>query len=532
VIQDYDVIIIGSGPAGVSAAFPLVESGLRVLMVDGGHEQKIQPPDIDYLASRGSDIDQHKWIVGDDYYALRQSDTVSPKLRAPTLGYVFEGFSEANKVVEDGFITVGSLATGGLSNAWGCGVAKLGDDELGSFPFNALEIEPSYQTIAERIGISGGCDDDMSSYFGLDTSSQPPIQMDDLHCKMLDNYTRYREEIVKFGFQMGRSRVAVLSESYAGRKGCDVSGNCLWGCHKKALYSAYEDVQALKENNNFRLEQGFTVEGIERSEDTWRVAGTDRYSVSGFRSFSAKKVLFAAGTLATTRLVLGALKSKKSVKLLSCPTAAFMLWLPLHLGRKIVPSFGLGQLSFTMNVQRNTSVFGSTFSTAGIPVSEFVRHLPFHKRYGIDLMRGLLSSCLIGNIFLSGEFSSATARLGSNGELSITGGFDERVPSLMIDVKKLLRKTYWQMGAVLLPKSFTVGRPGGDIHYAGTVPMRSHPTVGETSSYGEVMGLDGVYVIDGACLSTLTEKSHTFTIMANADRIGRYIASKALEKKT
>jgi len=316
-------------------------------------------------------------------------------------------------------------------------------------------------------------------------------------------------------------------DSRWGRKGCDVSGNCLWGCHKKALYSAYEDVQALKENNNFRLEQGFTVDGIERSEDTWRVAGRYQPSLSGFRSFSAKKVLFAAGTLATTRLVLDALKSRESVRLLSCPTAAFMLWLPSCFGRKRVSSFGLGQLSFAMKVQ-NSSVFGSTFSTSGIPVSEFVRHLPFHKRYGIDLMRGLLSSCLIGNVFLSGEFSTTKASLKDDGVLSISGGYDERVSRLMIDVEKQLRKVYWRMGAIVLPKSFTVGKPGGDIHYAGTLPMRSHPTVGETNSYGEVMGLDSVYVIDGACLSTLTEKSHTFTIMANADRIGRVIASKDL----
>ena len=37
-------------------------------------------------------------------------------------------------------------------------------------------------------------------------------------------------------------------------------------------------------------------------------------------------------------------------------------------------------------------------------------------------------------------------------------------------------------------------------------------------------GLEGVHVVDGACLPSLTEKSHTLTIMANADRIGRNLA--------
>ena len=39
----FDVIIVGSGPAGISAAIPLAESGLRVLMVDGGGHASIAP---------------------------------------------------------------------------------------------------------------------------------------------------------------------------------------------------------------------------------------------------------------------------------------------------------------------------------------------------------------------------------------------------------------------------------------------------------------------------------------------------------
>jgi len=34
----FDAIIVGSGPAGVSAAWPLVKSGKEVLMIDVGYE--------------------------------------------------------------------------------------------------------------------------------------------------------------------------------------------------------------------------------------------------------------------------------------------------------------------------------------------------------------------------------------------------------------------------------------------------------------------------------------------------------------
>ena len=56
--------------------------------------------------------------------------------------------------------------------------------------------------------------------------------------------------------------------------------------------------------------------------------------------------------------------------------------------------------------------------------------------------------------------------------------------------------------------------------------MRYTPSLGETTTLGEVMSLEGIHVVDGASLSTLSAKSHTFMIMANADRIGREIASR------
>ena len=42
--QDFDAVIVGSGPAGVSAAFPLLDAGLRVLMVDGGKAPRVASP--------------------------------------------------------------------------------------------------------------------------------------------------------------------------------------------------------------------------------------------------------------------------------------------------------------------------------------------------------------------------------------------------------------------------------------------------------------------------------------------------------
>ena len=524
---DFDVIIVGSGPAGVSAAFPLVEAGLRVLMMDGGREATIAPPAQPFLSSRAKDIDQWRWMVGKDFHALQMREAVSPKLRVPTHDYVFDNFLDANKIVAQNFVAVGSLATGGLSNAWGCGVARLSESELSDFPCHASDLDSSYEIVARRIGISGRNDDDMADYFGLDSWSKQPVKMDSLHQYLYARYVNRRTKFLPMGFRLGRSRVAALSEDHAGRLACDNSGNCLWGCHRRSLYSAAEDLPLLRQYKNFHEAHGFIVDGLIRDGEILSVQGQVNRTKER-RTFTAFKVMLAAGTLATTRLALQALRHEQPVQLLSCPTAAFLLWLPRLLGELRVSAFGLGQLSFSLALRNDITAFGSTFSTTGISISEFVRHLPLQRRFGIDLLRGMLSSCLVGNIFLPGNLSTSAAELKEDGSLLVSGGYSESVTDIMIEASRRLRKEYRHLGALMLPGSFTVGRPGGDIHYAGTLPMRKTPTLGETDSLGALKGFEGIHVVDGASLPSLTEKSHTLTLMANADRIGRVIAKKMI----
>lgn len=524
---DFDIIIVGSGPAGVSAAFPLVEAGLRVLMVDGGKQPDTQPPGMDFISARINDTDQWKWMIGEDFHALKMLDAVSPKLRVPYHAYTFDGFGRNNRIEGKNFIAVGSLATGGLSNAWGCGVARFSSSEMAAFPFPASDLALSYAKVSRRMGISGRADDDMSDYFGLDEYSQPPIPMDISHAGMFRFYAQHRKNLHAQGFRLGRSRVAALSEDFSGREACNLSGNCLWGCKRRSLYSAADDLPALREHKNFSELSGFIVDSLRQMQGGWCIEGRST-SNNVLKSISASRIVMAAGTLATTRIILKSLGYTQSVPVLSCPTAAFLLWLPRMTGARRTRGFGLGQLSFALSLHGDVTAFGSTFSTTGIQLSEFARHIPMGRRCGISLLRSLLSSCVVGNIFLPGRLIAAEAKLGSDNSLFITGKYDNNVMPLMREASRKLRKAYWHMGAVLLPGSFTVAPPGADIHYAGTLPMRASPSRGETSSHGEVEGLEGVFVVDGACLPILLEKPHTLTIMANADRIGSQLASDAI----
>jgi choline dehydrogenase-like flavoprotein len=526
----YDVIIVGSGPAGVSAAFPLVERGLQVLMLDGGRESSALYPPQEYLSARATDAEQWRWMVGSDFYALQQQNAVSPKLRVPAYREVFSNYAEENRIIAKNFVVAGSLATGGLSNAWGCGVAKLSTAELAEYPCATHEMEEAYAAVARRIGISGRHEDDLSAYFGVDEWAQPPITMDALNTQLLRRYAGKRNTLHSLGVRLGRSRVAVLSQDYNARRACNLSGNCLWGCSQQALYSASHEVTALQKHGNFTIQKGFIVKAILKQGEEWLVAGK---IATGDFYHRARCIVLAAGTLATTRLVLQALNHHEPKRLLSCPTAAFLLWLPSQLGAARKASFGLGQLSMALQMNEGVAGFGSTFSASGIPISEFVRHVPLIRRSGINLLKGLLSSCLVGNLFLNGSFSNNEVQLSQSGDLEIRGDYHKSIlQKAMTEASSVLRRAFLHLGGIILPGSFQQGAPGSDIHYAGTLPMRLTPRPGETSSVGAVSGLPGVYVVDGACLPSLPEKSHTLTIMANAHRIGHELNARYNSKIT
>lgn len=524
---DFDAIIIGSGPAGVSAAFPLVEAGLRVLMVDGGHDARLAPPAGRFLDVRRHDAGQWGWMIGRNFHALRQADAVSPKLRVPTHAAVFEGFDVANRIAADEFVAVGSLAPGGLSNAWGCGVATLTDDELATFPVIPSEMRTSYRDIARRIGVSGKCSDDLSNFFGLDEWSDAPIPIDQLQGSLLARYPNCREALSKSGFRLGRARVAALSTPRANRRACDLSGNCLWGCARRALYSAADDLQSLRGRPGFHYRRGFVVERVIAEGDSVAIEG---HETDGLGTLRARRLFLAAGTLASTRLALQAINHRVPVPMQSCPTAAFMLWLPRYLGRTHDVAFGLGQLSFSLSLAGDIQAFGSLFNTTGIPVAEFARNIGFGKRFGVDLLAPMLSSCVVGNLFLPGALTNASLSLDTDDRLVVRGIYRAEVAILMRKAQRILRASFRQLGALLIPTSFKVGRPGSDIHYAASLPMRTEPALGQTNRYGELAGVYGIHVVDGASLSSLTAKPHTLTVMANADRIAKHVSKILCQK--
>lgn len=521
-----ETLVIGTGAAGVSAAWPLAAAGRPVTLIDPGLPADTpRLPDRPYLDARRDDPEQWRWLLERAAPGAAPPAT-SPKFRAPTLAHLFAGYGEAQGLDAEGFTLVGTLAGGGLTAAWGAGAAAFEAADMAGWPVTRAELEPHYRAVARRTGISGRGPDDLSAHAGLDDDSMPGVPLDEMGEQLERRWARARGALLPEGFRLGRARLAVLSEDRGARRACAALGLCLWGCPRGAIWSAAQELDTLRRHPAVAHRPGLLAEGLRRAADGWEVAVLDR-ATGAREALRARRVVLAAGAIGSARLALSLAEGARRLPLHSTPTAAFALLFPALLGRPPRGGVGLGQHYFAVG-EDEAMACGYLFPTTGLPVAEFVGRAPLSRRLGLRAMRWLLPATGVGNVFFHSRYSAHAIRRDASGRAVVEGGFAPGFPDHLAATARRLRGAFRRLGAVALPGSFAPGAPGSDIHYAGTLPMRAAPGTFECDASGELAGMPGLFVADGAALPCLPGKSHTLTIMAWADRLGTALAQRPI----
>ena len=62
---------------------------------------------------------------------------------------------------------------------------------------------------------------------------------------------------------------------------------------------------------------------------------------------------------------------------------------------------------------------------------------------------------------------------------------------------------------------------GASVHYAGTMPMTRTPGPFTTTEFGQSRDFENLFIVDGSTFPSLPAKNITFTLMANATRVGK-----------
>ncbi len=526
-----DVLVVGSGASGVHFARKALALGRKVHMIDVG-VAKPEPllPDANFLQLKERLSKPHDYFLGKKNEALILPDNQEEYYGfPPSKEFVFAD-PLPRPQTSKGFDPLFSYAKGGLAEAWTGGSYPFNDGELADFPFTYTDIEPHYVDVARNIGLSGRLDD-LSPILPFHDGIEEPVDLDAHGSHLLARYQAKKSKFVQDAFTMGRARLAVLTQDRGERSGCKKLDRCLWGCPIGALYTPSWTLKELLANPDFSYECDLKVSHCQVTNS--KITGVVVHPLKGGaqRTISCDKLVLAAGTLETARIVLKTIgedgEEVPEFMGLMDNRQVLMPFVNLGmLGKKWdVENYQYHQLAMGLNVGEPMDyVHGLVTTLKSALIHPVVQNLPFSLGTSAKFFREMHTALGLVNINFS-DYPREENRVGldTSGEqdrLMIHYRPDSSEAKRVASVSKKFRKILGRLGC-LAPKGMSHMRPmGASVHYAGTLPMTTKGGPWTLDQNGLSRTFENLWIVDGSGLPALPAKNLTFTLMANAARIG------------
>lgn len=520
-MQDSDVIIVGTGPAGVHAAWPLAMRGKNITIIDGGREAPhILTSDTlgNFEDIRAHDIDQWKLFLGEDCTGIPLSGLLGGLGGGQTSGnrsYVVRD-TPLHLPLETSAQILQSLAQGGLGAVWGAAGAFLSASELTSMGLPSDEIETHYDIIARRIGISGP---------STRTSLQPALKLDQHGRAMLEKYQKKMEEFTKIGVSVLQPPSAVLTEDLGGRKKTTYADMDYWVDPGKSVYRPQYTLDELRKLPNVQYMGGFIVESIKEEKNSVCVQARSMQDAS-INTWTAKRIILAAGTVNSARILLASNQKKDVVLPFIGKPHVFIPCLRLSaLGkagdRERVSLCQLVAIEDRLREGLNASC-AQLYSYRSMLLFRILSAIPLPVPLALHAVRILAPCLIIADLRFPGVRENGSLQLkGSRLHIAIDDTKDVKEHAQSIAV---IRRALHNLG-LFVSRTMPLP-PGSTSHYGGSIP------IGEPGEHAFTLdrecrlhGSSNIFVADASVFRILPAKPHTFTIMANANRVGTIVAN-------
>ena len=531
-----DVIVVGSGASATAAAFPLVRAGLEVQMLDVGNTDSryaSRIPGLPFHQLRTDDEAQHRYFLGDDFEGVAFDRVRVGSQLTPPRGFIR---SDVEKLTpahgRRGFHAFESLALGGLAAGWGAVSPRFTDRDLADFPIRQRDLEPHYEAVAARIGISGARDD-LLPYYGDLRSLLPPLDLDAAAGAMLDRYERVRGRLNAAGFFLGRARLATLSSDHRGREGNRYHDLDFYSDAGRSTFRPAYAVEELRRFPNFAYVAPLLVERFRELPGLAEVEVEALQPRSGVRrTLRARRLVLAAGTMGSARIVLRSFgRYDTALPLAVNPFIYFAcLDLPMVGRRGSDRRHSLSQLAMIHDPDpdREGVVHGQTFSYRSLLFFKIVKESFLPVPETLRIQRELLDAFVIVSLDFEDRPSASKGcllRRGGAGEpdvleLHYRREVEER--RRQGQRERTLRRCLRKLGC--WPFRRIDPGPGASIHYGGTLPMTTAEREWTTTPDCRLRGTRSVYIADGSTFPSLPAKPLTLTLMANAERVGDAVA--------
>lgn len=540
----YDVVIVGSGAAGGTAATVFTEAGLKVAVLEAGAQRRHM-----------IDFPYHEpWPYDDPYRGFKGEprNEVFRQRYSVGKGNKDEPYSTPKDLPYDWFR---ARNVGGRTMFWGRYANRFNEADFKGYsrdgqgmdwPIEYRDIAPYYDKAEIFMGVCGQVENhpdlpDSNNYL-------PPVAL-----KCPDWLLKNAAE--KLGIRSIAARRAMLTRPYKGYAPCHYCNGCDAGCETHSFYnSAFRQVAPLQKKypKTFTLIANAMARSI-NIDAKGRASGVtyiDRIT-GAERQVKARIVIAACGTLETTRLMLlstsrlfpngvansSGLVGRNFMEHLDATAVGYVPALSFaepyagdgiggsHL---VIPWFAY----FRPNEKRN---FVRGFQ---IEPSNRIRMRPEKNPkstpgFGSELKREVR------------RWAGTRVTLASHGEMlpspdkyvELDAEVKDKwgIPVLKIhhpwsdndrEMFKYLRQTFEELLTTLKAVDVRLPRqpdePGHSIHEVGTVRMGAEPRTSVLNGFNQAWDVKNLFVLDAAAFSSGTHKNPTLTIMALAWRAAEY----------
>jgi hypothetical protein len=338
----------------------------------------------------------------------------------------------------------------------------------------------------------------------------------------MGHYQRLRPLFQRQKTAIGRARLAVLTEPHNGRAAYAYGNLEFFKPHDPAIYTPAYTVDEMIAAGTIEYRSGHLVTRYRETGEGVEVHS--RNLATGWAEVAhGRKLLLGAGALNTARIVLESNGDYETrLPALDNPMACIPFFRLSRIGEPLaVYDTSLAQLSLVVeDAEWGEPLQASLYGTTGPLRSDVIFSLPLSARANLVWAKYMAPAMGLLMLFYPGKQSPESyVRLRRTGELEV-----QFAPEPPHQVERRLIGLLRKMGYVTHPSLIQRPGSGAGLHYAGTLPMRANPGRYETDAEGLLAGTKHVYIVDGACFSRLPAKNLTFTIMANALRIGRRLA--------
>lgn len=442
--------------------------------------------------------------------------------------FPYRGAEGALGIAASGIGVKASLARGGLSNVWGAAMLPYLDADIPDWPIDVGCLDEHYRAVTEITGMSAASDD-LADTFPLHMDRPDLLAPSSQAEWLLARLHAHRERLERAGLSFGRSRLAVAGVRPGAWSGCVRCGLCMYGCPYGFIYNSADTVDRLLEHPRFSYQPDFIVESLAERGASVLITGRDRLTGTVSR-IVAERAYLAAGAIPTTRILLTSMAAlDRPVRMLDSQYYVVpLLMLRTVRGVRDEPLHTLSQLyvevrdprvsPYTVHLQVYTynDLIGQMVRRVLGPFAGSLDRLARNLEGRLIVLQGYLHSAHSGTM---------RVELRSNGggrepSLAVTGEPRRHTRRVVRRVLMKLARHSLQLGAVPLLPLATIAEPGRGFHTGGAFPMRSRPGAFQTDVLGRPSGWSRVHVVDATVLPSIPATTITFTVMANAHRIG------------